>query len=99
MKTSYDNMKKIYDMLQDVVKSYTETEDSVIRNQQAITAAIASLKGRYGDKMGDEETSQINEIEDRNNGIRLTTEDEIKQSQDGTYKDWEEKVFSLPWGD
>ena len=49
--------------------------------------------------MGDEETSQINEIEDRNNGIRLTTEDEIKQSQDGTYKDWEEKVFSLPWGD
>ena len=49
--------------------------------------------------MGDEETSQINEIEDRNNGIRLTTEDEIKQSQDGTYKDWEEQVFGLPWGD
>ena len=98
MKTSYDNMKKIYDMFHDNIKSLSETEDSLKRNQKAITAQIASLKGRFGDKLSAEETSQIKEIEDRNNGMPLPTPEEIQQSQDSEIKNWEKEVFSLPWG-
>ena len=99
MKTNYDNMKKIADMLTTVVMSQSGTNDSLRRNQQAITAEIASLENRYGNKFGDDESQQVDEIKTRNDGITLKTDQEIKLSEESTLKEWQEKVLSLDWTD
>ena len=99
MKSNYDNMKKIADMLTTVVMSQSGTNDSLRRNQQAITAEIASLENRYGNKFGDDESQQVDEIKKRNDGITLKTDQEILLSEESTLKEWQEKVLNLDWTD
>lgn len=74
MKASYDNMLTIEDMLNTVVMNKRGINDYLRRNQQAITAEIASLENRYGNKFGDDESQQVDEIKKRNDGITLKTD-------------------------
>ena len=85
-------------LTESVDRIYTGNQ-SMQRNKTKITANISSLKSRYGDKFGDEETSEIKEIETNNDGVNPFSDVEIKERQENSFKRWQEKVLNLPWGD
>ena len=97
MTKNFLSMQIIYQLLEESVNGISKNANTLRRNKKVLTGEIASLRSRYSDKFGDEETSQVNELEERNNDTTVQTDLEIKKAQESAFKEWQEEVFSLPW--
>ena len=90
-------MQTVYQKFEETVTAISENENTKKRNKQVLTGEIASLRSRYSNKFGDEETSQLKEIEERNNGTPVQTDLEIKKAQESANEEWQTGVFGYPW--
>lgn len=97
MNRDFLDMQTVYQKFEETVTAISENENTRKRNKQVLTGEIASLRSRYSNKFGDEETSQLKEIEERNNGTPVQTDLEIKKAQESANEEWQTGVFGYAW--
>ena len=97
MSWNFIDMQTVYSLFKATVNAISENENTLKRNKQVLTGEIGNLRSKYSNKFGDEETSQVNEIEKRNNGTPVKTDLEIKMAQESANEEWQTGVFGIEW--